>query len=303
MSRLERQSFLGKNSDEVLAATTVGVVGLGGGGSHIVQQLAHLGIGRFLLVDPDVIDLKNTNRLVGSTLADVAAGRPKVEIAERVVRGVQPDADVRSFRREWQFVLNELKSCDVIVAAVDSFNVRDQLEHFARRYLIPYVDIGMGVLKRGEGNYLVSGQVILSSPGRPCLRCCNLINDERLAREAEEYGAAGGRPQVVWPNGVLASTAVGVVVELLTPWHGGCNSFVYLEYDGNRKTVSVSNCVAELTSRKCLHYLDDETGDPAFDVRLPSKTEMGGEQASEESKMAARKSVWRRLVARLYVWR
>jgi hypothetical protein len=47
--------------------------------------------------------------------------------------------------------------------------------------------------------------------------------------EAEKYGAAGSRPQVVWPNGVLASTAVGLAVQLLTPWHPKPPAFTFLE--------------------------------------------------------------------------
>lgn len=35
----------------------------------------------------------------------------------------------------------------------------------------------------------------------------------RLELEAQTYHAAGARPQVVWPNGVLASTAVGLVIQ------------------------------------------------------------------------------------------
>lgn len=38
---LLRQSFLGEYSDDVLAAAHVAIVGLGGGGSHVSQQLAH----------------------------------------------------------------------------------------------------------------------------------------------------------------------------------------------------------------------------------------------------------------------
>jgi hypothetical protein len=49
-----------------------------------------------------------------------------------------------------------------------------------------------------------------------CLRCMGIICDDVLERE--RYGAAGGRPQVVWPNGMLASAAVGIAVQLLTPW-------------------------------------------------------------------------------------
>ena len=35
-------------------------------------------------------------------------------------------------------------------------------------------------------------------PGEPCLRCLQLVTDERLKAEAQRYGVAGSRPQVVW---------------------------------------------------------------------------------------------------------
>jgi molybdopterin/thiamine biosynthesis adenylyltransferase len=268
MKRLDRQSFLGGDSDDVLGAAIAGLVGLGGGGSHHAQQLAHVGVGGFVLVDPDTIDLSNTNRMVGGTLADVEADLPKVEIAARVIRGVQPDARIKALKSDWRLVLDDLKDCDVLLGAVDSFRDRDQLERFARRFLIPYVDIGMDVLPLPDQQFLISGQVILSMPGGPCLRCCNFITDERLEREAERYGAAGGRPQVVWPNGVLASTAVGIVLELLTPWHRARSAFVYMEYDGNRRTVSPSYWMNVLEHHACPHYPRAETGDPGFDARL-----------------------------------
>jgi hypothetical protein len=267
MKRLDRQSFLGPDSDDVLEATTVALVGLGGGGSHHAQQLAHVGIGGFVLVDPDTIDLTNTNRTVGGTLADVEAQVAKVKIAARMIRGIHPGAQIKALRSDWRLVLEVLKDCDVVLGAVDSFKDRDQLERFARRFLIPYVDIGMDVFQLPDGQFLVSGQVILSMPGGPCLRCCQFITDERLEREAERYGAAGGLPQVVWPNGVLASTAVGVVVELLTPWHRPPSGFVYMEYDGNRRTVSASHWMSVLDGRSCPHYPPGETGDPDFDGR------------------------------------
>ena len=67
MTWLDRQSFLGVDSDARLAAATVGLVGLGGGNSHVVQQLAHLGLGGFVLLDDDIITLTNLNRLVGGS--------------------------------------------------------------------------------------------------------------------------------------------------------------------------------------------------------------------------------------------
>ena len=37
--RSSRQSFLGPRAEQIIRPATVGVIGLGGGGSHVVQQL------------------------------------------------------------------------------------------------------------------------------------------------------------------------------------------------------------------------------------------------------------------------
>ena len=65
-SRYDRQvRFFGEEGQEKLESTSVGVIGTGGLGSHVVQQLAFLGIGEMLLVDPDVLESSNANREVG----------------------------------------------------------------------------------------------------------------------------------------------------------------------------------------------------------------------------------------------
>lgn len=268
MNRLDRQSFLGAESPKFLDRATVGVVGLGGGGSHVNQQCAHLGIGGYVPADPDHIEDTNSNRLVGGTLADVAAATPKVDIATRIIRGLVPHARIIRIQGSWRSNLPALRSCDAIVGALDSFIEREQLERFARRSLIPYIDIGMDVHDLKDHGFLISGQVIQSSPGHPCMRCCGFITDERLKREAERYGAAGSRPQVVWANGVLASTAVGLLIQLLTPWHPRIPGFVYLEYDGNQGTIVPSAYMRRVaTLPVCPHHPAGEAGDPLFDLR------------------------------------
>lgn len=266
MSWLDRQSFLGADSDRVLAGLTIGFVGLGGGGSHVVQQCAHLGIGAYVLIDPQAIDETNLNRLVGATLEDVLEGRAKVDIARRLIFGVQPSATVHPIQSEWQLVGDLLKTCDIIVGALDSVRAKNELDAFCRRFLIPYIDMGMDV-HRTSGGYLIAGQVVLSSPGTPCLRCLGVVTDKALEREAMNYGAAGGHPQVVWPNGVLASTAVGLLMQLVTPWHDRPVAGAYMAYDGNRHTMGPSDRLVRAQARPCLHYPFYETGDPGFDVR------------------------------------
>src|SRR5215469_15661793 len=97
-----RQSFLGPDSEKQFAHTRVVIVGLGGGGSHIAQQLAHIGVGNFALIDPQDMEDSNLNRLVGATEWDVANKTPKVEIASRLITGVRPWATVRTAKEEWQ---------------------------------------------------------------------------------------------------------------------------------------------------------------------------------------------------------
>jgi hypothetical protein len=260
--QLVSQSFLGSDSDAILAGITAGIVGLGGGGSHMVQQLAHVGLGGYVPVDDDVIEHKNLNRLVGATVADVIANASKTAIAERVIRAINPNARVAPVCNKWQNAHEQLRSCDILIGCVDSYAERAQLERFARRFLIPYIDLGMDVHESATG-FSVAGQVVLSSPGGPCLWCYGILTQERLKLEAEHYGKAGGRPQVVWSNGVLASIAVGLIVQLICPWGGTPIANACREIDGNLHVVE-RNRDSHSHLLKCTHYADTELGDPFF---------------------------------------
>src|SRR4051812_12024367 len=97
-----RQSFLGVNSQSIIERCVVGIVGLGGGGSHVAQQLAHLGFLNYVLFDADAIEDSNLNRLIGGTEKDVLKSVPKVKIAKRVITSIRPLADVECHLSKWQ---------------------------------------------------------------------------------------------------------------------------------------------------------------------------------------------------------
>lgn len=193
--RFSRQSFLGPDSEERIARCTVGVPGLGGGGSHIVHQLAHIGFQRFVIYDGDVVEESNLNRLVGATSIDVPAETPKLHIAKRMIFGLQPHASVKGFAGKWQDNPEPLRECQIVVGCVDSYQGRYELEVVCRRYLMHYIDIGMDV--HGDNPPVIGGQVILSAPGGWCMRCMGFLTDAKLTEEAARYGKAGARPQVV----------------------------------------------------------------------------------------------------------
>ncbi len=258
--RYKRQSFLGEHSQEVIERTAVGVVGLGGGGSHVVQQLAHIGFKQYALYDPQTAERSNLNRLIGATIKDI--GLEKLNIARRVINGLQPDAKISANLKRWQETPEALMACDLIFGCLDTFQDRDEIETFCRRHLILYIDIGMDVHQVENDPPRMAGQVILSAPGFACMKCLGFITPEKLAMEAAKYGVAGTRPQVVWPNGILASTAVGVAVNCLTNWTGILKVPIYLSYDGNLGFVTEHPRLQFNVPAQCEHYPLASVGQP-----------------------------------------
>jgi molybdopterin/thiamine biosynthesis adenylyltransferase len=255
----QRQSFLGAGSQAIIERTMIGIVGLGGGGSHIVQQTAHIGFQHYALYDPQTAEDTNLNRLIGGKLRDI--GRDKLKIARRLIKGLQPDAEVLCKRARWQIDPYALMACDIVFGCADSFQDRDELETFCRRHLILYIDIGMDIHQVDGEPPRMAGQVIVSAPGCACMKCLGFITPEKLAREAQRYGAAGPRPQVVWPNGVLASSAVGLAVDALTDWSRKAHGPVYLSYDGN-KNLLTEHPRLQYSPKECQHYLLACAGNP-----------------------------------------
>lgn len=261
--RYDRQSFLGPTSQAIIENAKIGVIGLGGGGSHVNQQLAHLGFQRIVLCDADRIETTNLNRVVGATLQDARRKRHKTEIAGRLFKKLQPRAEVDALPGDWRSKLDALRQCDLIFGCIDSFSGRRELEAFCRSLMIPLVDIGMKVLRPDAAPSQICGQTMLSMPGESCMECLQLLTPENLSREAEDYDT-GPQPQVVWSNGVLASTAIGFAMGLLTGWSGSTPPSWRVDYKGGQMLLNQSNLAIALQGSKCRHYPLSAMGDAIF---------------------------------------
>ena len=261
--RYSRQSFLGEAGQAAIEKTRICVSGLGGGGSIIAPELAHLGFHDIALFDSDYGDETNMNRTMTLVETDIAAGTLKVEAARRRILEINPRANVEIYPCRWQEKPEIIQASDLVFGSVDSFSERQQLEACCRRHLIPYIDIGMDVHDAGEGPPGMGGQVILSRPGFPCMFCMGFLTEEKLGREANNYGAAGRKPQVVWANGVLASAAVGIAVDLLTDWTQSLRGPVYLSFRGNDGTLTQHVRLPHIP-KVCLHYPKSQVGQPDF---------------------------------------
>jgi len=267
-SRLIRQSAaIGPNSDVLLAEARVVVVGVSGGGSHVVQQLIYQGIGTLLPIDDQLVDWSNLGRLVGATEADVDT-IPKTQLAQRTAAAVDPSITVIEVidRFPSPAAIRAMRSADVIVACVDTFQARESINAFCRRYLIPLLDIGLAIRSTGERLATADGQLIAALPGRPCLRCW-FITDSMLAKERREHPPgydrnkdALGDPQVVSMNGTLASEACNCVLDLITAYSGGRRGAKVWQYDG--RTGAVAPTELPTARADCPACAQEGFGDP-----------------------------------------
>ena len=137
--------MFGREGQETMRDLTVAVVGAGGGGSLLVEMLAHLGVGRIIVVDFDIVDETNLSRIVGATAADV--GRLKVDVARDVVARIDPDVDVdaRSGDIAYADDARRLRDADFAFLATDNILSRYAFNLVCHQYLVPGIQVGAKV--------------------------------------------------------------------------------------------------------------------------------------------------------------
>jgi molybdopterin/thiamine biosynthesis adenylyltransferase len=256
--RYDRQVLaLGETAQALLGSMTVGVVGVGGLGSHVVQQLAHLGVGQLVVVDDDTVDDTNLSRLVGGRASDAAHGLRKTQVSSRLSRLLGGQTVVH---RVDGSVLDEeearrLMQCDVVFGCTDTQWSRLVLNALAFQYYIPVIDCGVE-LQAGAG--AIGGRVSWLAPGRRCLWCIGILDGERIRAEqlpsalAAEQARHGYIPDLTVPapavvsiNGVVASVAVTEFLARITRFAGDderADLLVYRLADGTIRRVRGAAC-------------------------------------------------------------
>lgn len=223
-SRYSRNiALFGPEGQDKIAATKVVIVGLGGLGSHLAQQLAYLGIVDFGLVDYDVVTSSSLNRLIGAVESDVEQETLKVRVAERLIRQIQPSArtEVIDDKVAAESVPALIARADVVFGCLDRDLPRLQLTEICARYAKPYFDLASDTGGEGEGAWY-GGRVVYCD-GTRCLSCLDLLNQKQMARDSmspeqraaddEIYGIERAAlhqtgPAVVSINGAVASLTV-----------------------------------------------------------------------------------------------
>lgn len=130
---------LTKSECEALRQKRILVVGCGGLGGHIIDQLARIGVGFLRVVDGDVFEASNLNRQLLSSVPLLGISKAKAA-ADHIAR-VNPDVTVESV----QTFLTEgnateiLAGCDIVMDALDNIPSRKLLSAACEQANIPYI--------------------------------------------------------------------------------------------------------------------------------------------------------------------
>jgi hypothetical protein len=111
----------------------------------------------------------------------------KVSVARRMVRGLAPRATIDapgSLRSPAP--LDGLRSVGLILGCVDNDGARVILAELAAAYLIPYLDLGVGIERLRDASSAASGGcVAFYIPGGPCICCADELDLEEAAEDLE----------------------------------------------------------------------------------------------------------------------
>ena len=179
----------GVEAQSTISRLHVGVVGLGSVGSVVTEALARIGVPVVTLVDPDIVEEHNLDRLLNATKEDL--GRAKVELAREafVAHATTASPKVHSVAKSIHAVgaYRAILDCDLVFSCVDRPVARDVLNYVSQGHLVPVVDGGVAVgvhpLKRRLSS--AHWRCHISTPLHPCLRCRDQYNTSMVVLELD----------------------------------------------------------------------------------------------------------------------
>ena len=136
-----RQQLIEGWDQEIVSKGCIMIVGVGALGCEIAKDFALMGIGKIVLVDLDTIETSNLSRQMLFKPGD--EGRPKAEVAAERLKEMNPFLEVDFYFEKLQkLAMSVYEECDVVIAALDNFNARLDLNKICLRLEKPMVEGG-----------------------------------------------------------------------------------------------------------------------------------------------------------------
>lgn len=177
---------------EKLRYTKVTVVGCGGLGGSVIEQLVRAGFENIKIIDCDVFDQTNLNRQIRSNLDTI--GQSKVQVTKSAMLKINPNIVVDVF----EGIINQknaykiLGDSDIVIDAVDNVLTRVIISRACKELGIPFVHAAVEITQ---------GQLSIFTKESPSYE--ELFNlkskNKELTEEVENYllKISSKKPQVL----------------------------------------------------------------------------------------------------------
>ena len=178
-----QKDILPNFAKDTLRNAKIAIVGCGGTGSITAEHLARLGCHKLTLVDNDIVEITNLNRLQGAYLRDI--GAKKIDTICNHITNINPEIQVNRIDEQFPSmeVINSLKNSDAIFSCVDNQWSRSILNSLCVRYYIPLFDVGTAVTMDDKQKFKWRFNSFIPSDQR-CFECGRFrnYNSEVVAR-------------------------------------------------------------------------------------------------------------------------
>ena len=260
----------GKEGQDVISRTKVGIIGVGGTGSPISEQLVRLGVLDFVLIDPDRFSPTNLTRVYGTTYKSVKRAKRrcefKVDLVSSHLADINPAVHVQAIRKN----VVEYRAChalldrDVLFLCTDEHWGRSVVNQVAYQYMIPTINLGVKVASNNGAISAAVGALDVLRPEKPCLWCKQFLRAERIAVESlpasnrqilQQEGYVEDiqtpTPSVISFTSSVASSAVSTFIHFFTNFMGDWGDISRISYDfltgeSNRGTTQIEKkCICQ----------------------------------------------------------
>lgn len=252
----------------IVTDQTIAVVGVGGLGSVIAENLIHLGFSVIQLIDPDRVEITNLNRIVGAYYSDAIQNRLKVDVVGEHLQKINPMARVEghAIGIEDEAALAVMMRSDWMIVATDNHFSRFRAQKIAHQLGVPLISAGVNITVEDGEITDMSGEVIIARSGDGlCLNCLGRINPtyvaadehkglligEELVRRGYVAGHEVKEPAVKTLNSTVGALAADMLLNQYTQRQAHVPIWVY---ENNRQFSIYPDQALELEVRRDTCY-------------------------------------------------
>ncbi|TSA38724.1 MAG: hypothetical protein D4R63_10455 [Methylococcaceae bacterium] len=191
---LARQKVFGKSLRLAASQLQIAIIGVGGIGMLVAEQLARAGFTRFVLVDHDKVEPSNLNRLPNLSQRDL--GRLKVKAAKSLIqkasRAIGTNAQVHALPYDIYTAPKQVKKivsqCDVILALTDNELSRISCLDIALDAGAEFLMAGVDIRLNEDGQIVgLFAEVSGAEEGRYCPLCTGRLDSGQASLDARQY--------------------------------------------------------------------------------------------------------------------